>query len=91
MELIIKVVAVIGRCPAYKVGDRIVIKDGYRVNLKETTAICMHSLVAIMPYYVALNKGLVQLNWDLQKKETRPMFNALIPANIQVVELLFLK
>ena len=55
MALIIKVIEIIGNCSVYKVGDKILI-EGCRINLKETTAICMHSLAAIMPYYVALNK-----------------------------------
>jgi uncharacterized repeat protein (TIGR04076 family) len=44
-----------GNCPVYKIGDRIILDEGYRVNLSKTTAICMHSLVSILPYYVALS------------------------------------
>lgn len=55
--LIIEVKEIIGKCPVYKVGDRIVIDDGYKVSLSKTSAICMHSLSSIMPYYVALSNG----------------------------------
>ena len=57
-KLIITVREIIGRCPVYKVGDRIVLDEGYKVNLDETTAICMHSLASVMPYYVALVNGI---------------------------------
>jgi uncharacterized repeat protein (TIGR04076 family) len=56
-KLIITVKEIKGNCPVYKVGNRIVIDDGYRVNLKETHNICMHSLASIMPYYIALYRG----------------------------------
>ena len=56
-QLIIRVVSVKGRCPVYEAGHRIVIDEGYRMNLRETDAVCLHSLASIMPYYVALSKG----------------------------------
>jgi len=55
--LIAKVVAIEGNCPVYEIGDKIVIEDGFRLNLEETDAVCMHSLASLMPYYVALSKG----------------------------------
>ena len=58
MKLIITVESIKGTCPAYKVGDRIVLDRGYRFNIKETTACCMHSLGAILPFYCALAKGI---------------------------------
>ncbi|MEA3459952.1 MAG: TIGR04076 family protein [Chloroflexota bacterium] len=55
--LIAKVIAIEGNCPVYRLGDRIVIEDGFRLNLEETDAVCMHSLASLMPCYVALSKG----------------------------------
>lgn len=55
--LIIIVKEIVGKCPVYKIGDKIVIDRGYKVNLSQTDAICMHSLSSIMPYYVALSNG----------------------------------
>jgi uncharacterized repeat protein (TIGR04076 family) len=46
-----------GHCPVYGIGDKIVLDEGYRLNMKETTNVCMHSLSSIMPYYVAIYKG----------------------------------
>ena len=57
MKLIIRVEDVRGRCPVYEVGDRIVLDNGYRLNLDETTTGCMHSFASIIPYHIALSKG----------------------------------
>lgn len=57
VKLVITVVDIEGRCPAYKVGDKIVLDNGYKFNLQETTAACMHSLASILPYHVAIAKG----------------------------------
>jgi uncharacterized repeat protein (TIGR04076 family) len=56
MKLIIEVVEIDGTCPVHRTGDRIILNDGYKVNLKETDSICMHSLGSILPYYNALAK-----------------------------------
>ncbi|MFP4250073.1 MAG: TIGR04076 family protein [Armatimonadota bacterium] len=57
MKLIIRVEEIRGRCPVYEVGDRIVLDNGYRLNLDETTKGCMHSFASIIPYHIALSKG----------------------------------
>lgn len=57
MRLVIRVEDIKGRCPVYQVGDQIVLDNGYRLNLQETTAACMHSLASIRPYHIALAKG----------------------------------
>lgn len=57
MKLIIKVVEIKGPCPVYKKGDKIVFDEGYRLNLKETDAVCIHSLASVLPYYNALYRG----------------------------------
>lgn len=62
IKLIIEVIEINGKNSVYKVGDKIVIDEGYKLNLKETGRVCMHSLVSIIPYYIALSKG-VDLNF----------------------------
>lgn len=57
MKLVIRVEAIKGRCPAYEEGDVIVLERGYRLNTEETTAGCMHSFASIIPYHIALAKG----------------------------------
>ncbi len=56
-KLLITVKEIEGHCPVYKMGDRIVLDEGYRLNLEETDNMCIHSVASIMPYYVALYRG----------------------------------
>ena len=71
MKLVITVEAIKGRCPAYTVGDRIVLDDGYRFNLAETTACCMHSLGGVMPFYNAIAKGVHPNRMGLAHKDDK--------------------
>lgn len=57
MKLIIRVAEIRGKCPVYQIGNRITLKEGYIVDPGETDVVCMHSLASILPYYVALAKG----------------------------------
>ena len=68
MKLVIKVVEIHGSCPVYKLGDKIVLDEGYKVNLKETDGICMHSLTSILPYYNLLTAGVDMGQFGLLKK-----------------------
>jgi len=68
MKLIIEVIEIEGICPVYRVGERIILDDGYKVNLKETDSICMHSLGSLLPYYNALAKGFSPIDLGLAKK-----------------------
>ncbi len=58
MQLIIKVIEIKGECPVYQVGNRIVLQHGYIIDPVKTDTACMHSLASILPYYVALAKGI---------------------------------
>ncbi|MEA1904878.1 MAG: TIGR04076 family protein [Candidatus Hadarchaeota archaeon] len=78
--LIIKVIAIEGNCPVYRLGDRIVIEDGFRLNLEETDAVCMHSLASLMPYYVALSKGVSPRELGLAGEGDRAYVQCLDPA-----------
>ncbi|MFQ6070562.1 MAG: TIGR04076 family protein [Candidatus Aminicenantales bacterium] len=57
MKLVVEVIEIEGKCPVYSVGNKIVLDEGYKLNLKETDAVCMHSLASLLPYYNALSKG----------------------------------
>ena len=57
MKLIVEVIDIKGKCPVYEIGEKIVLDEGYKVNLEETDNICMHSLSSLLPYYNALAKG----------------------------------
>ena len=71
MKLVITVVKIKGTCPVYRVGDRIVLEAGYRFDLQETTAVCMHSLASIMPYHVAIAKGVPPNRMGLAHKSKK--------------------
>lgn len=71
MKLVITVEDIKGRCPAYRVGDRIVLDSGFKFNLRETTACCMHSLGPILPFYCALAKGIAPKMMGLAPKDDK--------------------
>lgn len=79
MRLIVKVVKVKGNCPVYKKGDKIVIEEGYILNLEETDALCLHSLASLMPYYIPLSKGVAPKTLGLAKKGRKAYLQCLDP------------
>ena len=74
MRLIITVDEIQGRCPVYKVGDKIVLDDGYRMNLEETDAVCMHSLASILPYHIAFSRGVSAKICGLNREADMPAY-----------------
>lgn len=66
-SLVIEVAEIEGSCSVYKVGDKIILNEGYKIDLSKTNAICMHSLASIVPYYVALSNGANHKNLGLAK------------------------
>lgn len=79
MKLIIEVIEIKGKCPVYKMGDKIVLDDGYKVNLAETDNICMHSLGSILPYYNVLAKGVSPVELGLAKEGLEAYLQCLDP------------
>jgi len=62
-DLRVRVKKIKGYCPVYKGGDTFFIEEGYK--LRSEKSICMHSLASLMPYYVALSKGILPENIGL--------------------------
>ena len=54
-NLAIKVKEIKGKCPIFRIGDTFFIENGYILKLEKP--ICLHSLTSILPYYVALSRG----------------------------------
>jgi uncharacterized repeat protein (TIGR04076 family) len=79
MKLVIEVIEIEGKCPVYREGERIVLDEGYKVNLKETDNICMHSLGSLLPYYNALAKGVSPLELGLAKEGSEAYIQCLDP------------
>lgn len=64
-DIVVRVVEVEGHCPAYRVGDTFRIVDGFRLVAEK--ALCMHSLASLMPYYVALSRGVSPIELGLTR------------------------
>ena len=79
MKLSIEIIEIKGKCPVYKIGDKIVLEEGYKVNLKETDNICLHSLASLLPYYNVLAKGVNPVKLGLAKKGSAAYFQCLDP------------
>jgi len=62
----IKVCQIKGKCPVYKVGDRITI-DGPGILLDKTDAVCVHALSTLLHYVVALEEGADPVKLGLSK------------------------
>ena len=59
-----------GRCPVYKIGDRMVIDDP-RILVDKTDAICTHALSSLLHYVIVLEEGVDPLKLGLSKPEDR--------------------
>ena len=64
--LLIKVIQIKRQCPIYQVGDTFQIINGYQ--LVADKPLCMHSLASLMPYYVALSRGIDPVDLGLAKE-----------------------
>lgn len=74
MKLIIKVVDVKGKCPVYKPGNQFILKDGYILDPAASDPVCMHSLTSILPYYVALAKGVHAKDLGLSQRGSQEAY-----------------
>ena len=63
----VEVVKVVGKCEVFKEGDSFLIEKGWLLVTEK--AVCMHSLSSIMPYYVALSRGIEPKELGLAKKD----------------------
>jgi len=59
-----------GRCPIYKVGDKIVIRDPV-IDLKATSALCIHVLPTILHYALILDRAWNAVDLGLTKPEDK--------------------
>lgn len=62
----IEVCEIRGKCPVYKVGDRIVIDDP-QVVLESTDALCVHALSSLLHYLLVLDSGADPVRLGLSK------------------------
>jgi uncharacterized repeat protein (TIGR04076 family) len=74
MKLIVKVVEIKGKCPVYEIGNKITLKEGYILDPAETDIVCMHSLASVLPYYVALAKGVEAKEIGLSRGDSQEAY-----------------
>jgi len=65
--ILVKVLEIKGHCPVYHVGSTFRVLDGFKLEADEP--ICMHSLASLLPYYVALSRGIRPIDLGLNKKD----------------------
>lgn len=82
-DLIITVKEIKGDCPVYKVGDKIIISQGFKLDLKKTNIqkkiICFHSLSSFLPYLTALSGKISPKDLGLSKDKTVAYVQCLDP------------
>lgn len=59
-----------GRCPVYKVGDKMVIADP-KIDLARTDAICIHALPSLLHYALILDRAWNAVELGLTKPEDK--------------------
>ena len=62
----IEVCEIRGKCPVYKVGDKI-IADDPKIVLRETDALCTDALSSLLHYVLALEEGADPVELGLSK------------------------
>jgi uncharacterized repeat protein (TIGR04076 family) len=67
-RLIITVKEIRGKCPIFKVGDRIAI-EGPKIVPEKTDALCVHALGSMLSMVIALGKGVSFKELGLAKEE----------------------
>jgi uncharacterized repeat protein (TIGR04076 family) len=72
-KLILKVHKIKGKCPVYKEGDKTVIM-GAQIDLDKSDKVCVHALVGLGPFIVALRDGLDPKELGLSKKSRGPAY-----------------
>ena len=65
-DLRVEVIEIKGHCPVYTVGDSFRIREGFKLVAEKP--LCMHSLASLMPYYVALSRGISPVELGLARE-----------------------
>ena len=78
-DLRVEVIEIKGHCPVYTVGDSFRIREGFKLVAEKP--LCLHSLASIMPYYVALYRGVAPSDLGLGRGE-RAYVQCLDPCHI---------
>lgn len=74
----IKVCEIRGKCPVYKVGDKMTI-EGPEILLGKTDAICAHAFSTLLHYVVALEEGADPVKLGLSKDKEHAYMQCVDP------------
>lgn len=74
MKTIIRVADIRGKCPVYRLGNKITLQIGYILDPKETDIVCLHSMASILPYYIALSKGVKAKDLGLSRANSQEAY-----------------
>ncbi|MEM3565966.1 MAG: TIGR04076 family protein [Candidatus Bathyarchaeia archaeon] len=67
-RLIVTVKEIRGKCPVFKVGDKIVVESP-KIIVKETDNMCIHAFGCMLSMLVPLSRGISFKNLGLAKEE----------------------
>jgi len=67
-SLIVTVKEIRGKCPVFKIGDRIVI-EGPKIVPEKTDALCVHALGSMLSMIIALGRGVSFKELGIAKEE----------------------
>ncbi len=79
-SLIVRVEQINGHCPVYRVGDSFRVVDGFKLTC--TAPVCLHSLASLMPYYVALSRGVSPVELGLAREGEVAYLQCLDPCQL---------
>jgi len=79
-SLMVVVHRVAGRCPVYREGDGFRVLDGYRLVANQP--VCLHALMSLAPYYVALSRGVAPEELGLAGPDGAAYVRCLDPAEV---------
>jgi uncharacterized repeat protein (TIGR04076 family) len=59
-----------GKCPVYKIGDKMIIDDP-KIDLRKSDALCIHALSTLLHYALALEHGADPVKLGLTKPDDK--------------------
>lgn len=79
-SLVVEVTEIKGHCPVYNPGDTFSIVDGFKLSCSRP--VCLHSLASLMPYYVALSRGVSPVELGLAREGETAYLQCLDPCEL---------
>jgi uncharacterized repeat protein (TIGR04076 family) len=71
--LTFKAVRINGKCPVYNIGEKTVI-NGPFIDLENSDKVCVHALLSLGSFIVALREGIDPMSVGLSKNQEGPAY-----------------